>query len=104
MGPTEPKLAGGLKMKAFYESPYGDDVVTHHMNHHVRGRPQYRMHTGRYGRMTDRSTQGYKKKKTTPTLFFRLSDKGGMLNPKKYNAKNKRHFLISLTMSLLSLV
>lgn len=37
MGHTEPKLAGGLKMKAFYESPYGDDVVTKHMNHHVSG-------------------------------------------------------------------
>eukprot|EP00904_Undaria_pinnatifida_P001557 jgi/Undpi1/11401/HiC_scaffold_30.g13698.m1 len=35
MGHTEPKLAGGLKMKAFYESAYGDDVVTHHINHHV---------------------------------------------------------------------
>lgn len=36
MGHTEPKLAGGLKMKAFYESPYGDDVVTELMNVQVR--------------------------------------------------------------------
>lgn len=28
MGHTNPKLAGGLKMKAFHESPYGNDVVT----------------------------------------------------------------------------
>lgn len=36
MGHTEPKLARGLKMKAFYESPYGDDVVTELMNAQVR--------------------------------------------------------------------
>ena len=35
MGHTEPKLAGGLKMKAYHESPYGDDVVTELMNHQV---------------------------------------------------------------------
>lgn len=28
MGRTEPKLAGGHKMKAFHKSGYGDDVVT----------------------------------------------------------------------------
>lgn len=36
MGLVEPKLAGGLKMKAFYESPYGGDAVTGLMNHQVR--------------------------------------------------------------------
>ena len=36
MGHTEPKLAGGLRMKAFYESPYGDHVVANLMNHEVR--------------------------------------------------------------------
>lgn len=45
MGHTEPKLAGGLKMKAFYESPYGDDVVTNHMNHHVCGPLKCIMHS-----------------------------------------------------------
>lgn len=54
MGHTEPKLAGGLKMKAFYESPYGDDVVTHQMNHHVRGRLQCRyVHWFERERITD---------------------------------------------------
>ncbi|CAM9837831.1 unnamed protein product [Ectocarpus sp. 12 AP-2014] len=35
MGHSNPKLAGGLKMKAFFESPYGDDVVSGLMNHQV---------------------------------------------------------------------
>lgn len=35
MGHSNPKLAGGLKMKAFYESPYGDDVVSELMNRQV---------------------------------------------------------------------
>lgn len=35
MGHSNPKLAGGLKMKAFYESPYGDDAVSELMNHQV---------------------------------------------------------------------
>lgn len=35
MGHSNPKLAGGLKMKAFHESPYGDDVVSDLMNHQV---------------------------------------------------------------------
>ena len=33
MGHSNPKLAGGFKMKAFHESPYGDDVVSELMNH-----------------------------------------------------------------------
>lgn len=35
MGHSNPKLANGLKMKAFHESPYGDDVVSGLMNHQV---------------------------------------------------------------------
>eukprot|EP00903_Cladosiphon_okamuranus_P009418 g8982.t1 len=35
MGHCNPKLAGGLRMKAFHESPYGDDVVSELMNHQV---------------------------------------------------------------------
>lgn len=38
MGHSNPKLAGGLKMKAFFESPYGDDVVSGLMNHQVQGK------------------------------------------------------------------
>ncbi len=34
-GHSNPKLAGGSKMKAFHESPYGDDVVSGLMNHQV---------------------------------------------------------------------
>ena len=35
MGHSNPRLAGGLKMKAFHESPYGDDVVSGLMNRQV---------------------------------------------------------------------
>ncbi|CAM9383604.1 unnamed protein product, partial [Scytosiphon promiscuus] len=35
MGHSNPKLADGLKMKAFFESPYGDDVVSGLMNDQV---------------------------------------------------------------------
>lgn len=35
MGHSNPKLAGGLKMKAFNESPYGDDVVSELMTRQV---------------------------------------------------------------------
>lgn len=35
MGHSNPKLANGFKMKAFHESPYGDDVVSELMNQQV---------------------------------------------------------------------
>lgn len=35
MGHTDPKMAGGFKMKAFYESPYGKDTLASMMNSEV---------------------------------------------------------------------